>query len=169
MKEPNIKDELKSIAPELNAIDRSSGFAVPPEYFKQLQDNVLQQVTSETTLHVASRQSPSIVVRLFNSRVAMVAASFVALCIMAVFLIPTEDNEALLSNISSDDAYEYIYDNIGDFETEDLLSYAGTENLDALFDNWSEDDMDEAIDQLFEENGSQLFEDIDLQEFDELF
>ncbi len=127
-REENINDELKNIAPgfpEKKSMD-------PPEgYYENFPDQVLNYWKKE-------KSQPRVTVITWRS-VISVAAVLIGLCIGGwwFFSRPTINQ---MNTITSDEAYEYIHENIGEFEP--LI-----ENSDILLSETQIDVPKEAVDE----------------------
>ena len=160
MKEPNIHDELRNIAPELSKMKSSEGYSVPPVYFKELQDKVMGKIQNEQKAPAGSWFS-EFVEHFFTPRYALALAT-VALIIVAGVVLKNGGNEtSMFASISVDDAYEYVYNNIDEYETVDLYTLTDTEYADNVLDDFSNEELNYAIDA--------LLEDIDSESLEELF
>jgi hypothetical protein len=161
MKEPNVHDELKNIAPELSKIKSSEGYSVPPVYFKELQDKVLNQIHEEQHTEPVSSWLRDLVQQYFKPRYALAVATVAAVVVAAVVFNKDSDDSSLLASISAEDAYAYVFTNIAEYETLDLVTLADAEYADYFLDEFSDDELNYAIDA--------LLEDIDAESLEELF
>ena len=160
MKEQNIRDELKGIAPNLSQMKGTEGYSVPPVYFRELQNKVLDQLQNEKQEQRAGNWLSELIRNYLNPRYALALATLVIVVVTAVVL--SEDNDtALLASISSEEAYAYVYGHIGDYETMDLYTLAYVEDADFFIDEFSDEEINYAIDV--------LLEDIDAESLEELY
>jgi hypothetical protein len=160
MKEPNVHDELKNIAPELSQMRSAEGYSVPPVYFKELQDKVLGRIQNEPQKEPVGYWLRDLVQHYFKPRYALAMAT-VLIIIVAAVVFKGGDEASLLASISSEDAYEYVYGHITEYETMDLYTLADIEDADFLLDGFSDEELNDAIDA--------LLDDIDTESLEELF
>ncbi len=110
--EKEVKDELSEIAP---GFPIKKAMDAPAGYFETLPDTVLNRWQKEKT--------HPMVKKLEWKRVVGIAAVLTGLCIGGMYLITTE-TEPQLAAITSAEAYQYIHENIDEFEslmyTEDI-------------------------------------------------
>ncbi len=158
MKEPNIHDELKDIAPGLSKIKPGEGYSVPPVYFKELQDKVMGQIHSEERQAPVGNWLRDLLQQYFTPRYAL-ALGIVAMAIVATVVFTNQENDgALLASITAEDAFEYVYSNIDEYETSDLYALGGAEYTGNILDEMSDEDLDSAIDALIDDLGAESFE-----------
>ncbi len=161
MKEPNVHDELKDIAPGLSKMKSSEGYSVPPVYFKELQDKVMGQIHAEQHTEPAGSWLIDIVRQYFQPRYAFAMATVTIIIVAALVFRNGGNDTSILASITSEDAYEYVYGHISEYETMDLYTLADTENAEYVLDVFSDDELNFAIDA--------LLEDIDSESLEELF
>ena len=161
MKEPNAHDELKDIAPGLSQMKTSEGYSVPPVYFKELQDKIMGQINSEQSREPAGSWLSEMLRQYFTPRYAFAMATVTIVVVAALVFRNGGDNASILASITSEDAYEYVYGHISEYETMDLYSLADTENADYVLNIFSDDELDFAIDA--------LLDDIDTESLEELY
>jgi hypothetical protein len=158
MKEPNIHDELKDIAPGLSKMKSGEGYSVPPVYFKELQDKVMGQIRNEEQKDPVGNWLRDLVQQYFTPRYAL-ALGIVAIAIVATVVFTNRENDsALLASITSEDAFEYVYSNIDEYETMDLYTLADAEYTGNILDELSDEDLDFAIDALIDDLDAESFE-----------
>ena len=160
MEEPNVHDELKNIAPELSKMKSTEGYSVPPVYFKELQDKVMGQIHNEQQKEPVRNWLRELVQQYFRPRYALAMAT-VAIIVVAAVVFRGGDDIALLASISSEDAYEYVYGNISEYETMDLYALVDAEDTDYFPGDFSDEELNYAIDA--------LLEDIDTESLEELY
>jgi len=160
MKEPNIHDELKNIAPGLSQLKPTEGYSVPPVYFKELQDKVLGQIQREQQQAPAPGWLSDLLQQYFRPRYAFAMAT-VAIIIVAAIIFRGGDDATLLGSISSEDAFEYVYNHITEYETLDLYTLVDVEDTDYLLDgDFSDEELNSAIDVLLEEFDTESLEEL---------
>lgn len=161
MKEPNVHDELKDIAPGLSRMKSSEGYSVPPVYFKELQDKVMGQIHAEQQKEPVGSWLIDIVRQYFQPRYAFALATVTVLVVVALVFRNGGNDTSILASITTEDAYEYVYGHISEYETMDLYTLADAENADYVLDIFSDDEIDFVIDA--------LLENIDAESLEELF
>ncbi len=120
----------------------TSGMQVPDNYFDDLQQNVMARLDEEPS---GARQ---ITMRTWLT----LAASIAVVAIIAVAVLQRSNEQALSENfadISTEEAYEYVYLNADAFAAEEIFSALNIEDSEA-----SSLDLEEtnyAIDELLEE------------------
>ncbi len=169
-----IKKELEEIAPFLNDIKKEkSGFQVPDNYFKEMQNQVIQQL-NESPAEKHSNPSVFLVIKensiqtirlLAQPRYALRAASFVlVLTVAAIFYFQLADRNnpnEFLTDISAEDMYEYVNENIDEFELEEIMEYAEVEG-EEFYESFDTKDIE--LDNYIDE----IIDDFDIEELDEL-
>ncbi len=127
-REENVNDELKNIAP---GFPEKKPLDPPQGYFENFPDQVLNALKNE-------KSQPRVTVITWRS-VISIAAVLVGLCIGGWWFF-SKPAPIQLNAITSDEAYEYIHENISDFEP--LI-----ENSDTLLSESQIDVPKEAIDE----------------------
>lgn len=161
MKEPNVHEELKDIAPGLSQMKSSEGYSVPPVYFKELQAKVMGQIHAEQHEEPAGNWLTDMLRQYFTPRYAFAMATVTMVIVAALVFRNGGNDTSVLASITSEDAYEYVYGNISEYETMDLYSLAERENADYVLDVFSDGELDIAIDA--------LLDDIDTESLEELY
>ncbi|RLD22187.1 MAG: hypothetical protein DRI69_02005 [Bacteroidetes bacterium] len=160
MKEPNVHDELKDIAPGLSQMKSSEGYSVPPVYFKELQDKVMGQIHAEQQKAPAGSWLIDLLAQYFKPRYAFAMATVTIVVVAALVFRNGGNDNAILASITAEDAYEYVYGHISEYETLDLYTLADNENADYILDVFSDDELDFAIDALIDDIGTESLEEL---------
>lgn len=161
MKDSDIHNELKNIAPSLGDDKMTEGYSVPPAYFRNLQANVMNRIHEEEKNVAPSGWFGDMVHRWLNPRYAVAMASIALLIVAALIFDNGQESTIQIADISSQDAYEYVYANITDYNTVDLLSLSDEEYIQDIFSDIEEEEIDDILDELIEE--------IDIESLEELF
>jgi len=154
-----MKQEDKKSRGEASGSNRGNeGYKVPDGYFDTLPDRIMDKLSSEK---VSTPANGARVVRMLSGRAAAVAAILAGVAVALVVLIDKPNNTDVFASISEEEAYSYVYENIDEFTSEDILVMAGES---AFSDNYS-DLTGEEVNIALEE----LLNDMDPDELDELF
>jgi len=121
MKNEDIKKELSELSQTLAHLPKVNRGEVPDGYFDQLPDNVLNKVTSTSSV---SNQETSKVIPLFLKAMG-IAASFAIL----LFVISSQKTTESAEAIPVDSMVEFIMDDIGELD-EDFLFEVSNEMRD---------------------------------------
>jgi hypothetical protein len=138
-----LKDELDNL-PFLKKIKEqpspsgASGFQVPKHYFKHLPDEVLRRAKQSEPAPVPQptwlEQMEQFVAALFQPRYALAFASVLALVVAGIYFFGENGREEAqpmaalqLANISDDELFAYVSENIGEFDHDLVLETAGPE------------------------------------------
>ncbi|MCF8247497.1 MAG: hypothetical protein K9J37_20910 [Saprospiraceae bacterium] len=136
----DLRDELKN-SPFLKEMKErpSDGFQVPKNYFQHLPNEVMQKVKEPTFAPV---QQPSWLERieqfmqsLIQPRYALALASVVVLVVAGVVFLKDKNAtttlpamaEVQLADISDEELFAYVSDNISDFNRQQMLEASGPE------------------------------------------
>ena len=120
----SLDDELKSISPWLRDMKRpDDGFQVPEGYFDALEDRVMARIEAE-----GLRQMPAMQVRRGGRwwqqpRVLMAAAAVLCGVLAAVWLLrPRPQANVVAVEFSAEEAADYVFENVHEFDLEQLAS-----------------------------------------------
>lgn len=160
MNEQQANDELKDIAPTLSKMKSGEGFSVPPAYFKELRGKVLNQIHNEQKQKASGSWLHELIGQYFKPRFALVLATFTIVIVAGIVLMRDSEETILLASITSEDAYEYVYDNIRDYESIDLFTIADINYDGTLFDNISDEELNNALDALINDIGDTSIEEL---------
>lgn len=174
MKKENIHDELAGLSSTLRQLkEKDAGMRLPPDYFNQLQEKMMQQLKEEQPGPSAKTVSFwSVSTNRF--RMAAAAASVAVLLTAGWWysrpattvdapLAVTEPTPVEATALSSEEAQLYINENILEFDTEmlaaELVAADGSENPAEKTDMKStnkklriaDDDLEHVLDELTEE------------------
>lgn len=167
----DIQKELAELSPKLRQIkEKGAGFKVPDNYFKQLPDDLLQQLAAEAAPSKAVQphwldQLLAPIIWILQPRYAMALASGLILIVAAYFLLrPQAVDEVFVQDLTETEISNYIADNIEDFDL-NLLIEAGGVELDMVPEVTSpEAPIEEELDEYLDE----IIEDLDLDELEDL-
>ncbi len=135
-----LRDELEN-SPFLKKMKEQpeAGFRVPKHYFKHLPDEVTQRVKQPAPNPAPSRPSwleqlEQLVLGLFQPRYAFAFASVLALVVAGIGFFGKNSVETVpptaevnLADISDDELFAYVSENIGDFNRQMMLEATGPE------------------------------------------
>ena len=133
--EENVHDELKGMAP---GFPGRKTMDPPPGYFEKLPGKVLNRWRKE--------QSKSIPAKINLNRLIGIAAIITGLCLGGLWLLTTTSGEQLTA-ISAIEAYQYVHENIDEFES--MIEVKDDEMIGEKI-NVPKDEIEEF---LFEETG----------------
>lgn len=158
-----IIEELDSLSPMLakwKNQERESSGGPPEGYFAQLPDQVLAKIKEESAKGKSNRR----VLRIRRIRqITIGIAAVFALLVAGRFLFPGAPTEQGLADKASDtwleadipkaEIYDYVMNNLDDFDSELIMEAAATAPIDFVLPNTisESNDLDEMIDQLLEE------------------
>ena len=151
---------------ELN--EHNDGFKVPENYFEQMQEAVMERIKSGTDPEVIRRQ-PSGIIKMLQPRFLLRVAGFALVIAMAAyFLVPggSEDSPTYLTELTPEEASDYVHDNLDEFNLDDMLEVAQLDPEDLFssettpIDDVQQQDMEQYIDD--------IIDDFDLEELEEL-
>jgi hypothetical protein len=156
----NLQKELENHSPFLAKMKRNdSGFEVPKNYFKNLPDEIIGQLTTDNQPINSKKEAKTSwltevldnLAWLLQPRPAMAFTSVLLLIFAGLFLLKTQKNTASsvsLADIPVEDLELYLSENIDEFDTETLVQ--SDENL---FENGinSTDEMDAYFEEIIEE------------------
>ena len=162
-----IQEELKNLAPSLSKMEKKNRVKIPVNYFKELPDQILNQLDfpKTTTEEVAVSWKESLmekITMLFQPRIAMGFAMVTLLMFSFYFLTKdTATTATPFAEISEDEMEAYVKENIEDFE-EDMIFDFIAENETNSFDGIriDEEDLDEYMYDIIED-----LDDNDLEDF----
>ncbi len=142
-KSDELRDELDEL-PFLKKIkeqpspNRASGFQVPKNYFKHLPDEVLRKAKQSEPAPVLQpswlERLEQFVAGLLQPRYALAFASVLALVVAGIYFLGKNGREEAqpitavqLADISDDELFAYVSENIGEFDHDLVLETAGSE------------------------------------------
>lgn len=187
----DLRDELGDL-PFLKKIKEqppSGGFQVPKHYFKHLPDEVLRKAKEPVLVRAPLGTTPQPnwmewvgqqVAGLFQPRFALAFASVLALVVAGIYFFGKNGVEEVqpiaavkLSDISDEELFAYVSDNINDFDHDLVLETAGAELPEIKHSSKTKpslpktsvpkpevEDMEEYIDEVIDE--------IDVEDLEEL-
>ena len=166
----NIIKELEDLSPNLRKLKEVepsfSDSDVPAGYFNRLPSQIMNQLELEPNPLSGSAPKTSTSswwYRLFQARLALGLAAVTMLLVMVFVVIkPFESQEILVNNeldqeanqVSSEELYSYILDNLEDFDSEAILDLAADVPLDFILPNemsGGDAELEELMDELLEE------------------
>jgi hypothetical protein len=135
-----LRDELDDL-PFLKKIKEQppiGGFQVPKNYFKHLPDEVLRRAKQSEPVPMPQpnwlERVEQLVAGLFQPRYALAFASVMALVVAGIYFMGKNGLDTAqpiaavqLADISDDELFAYVSDNIGDFDHDLVLETAGPE------------------------------------------
>ena len=142
MKDNELKDELNDL-PFLRKMKEqpapqgaNGGFQVPKNYFKHLPDEVLRKAKEPVSAPVTQpnwmERVAQSVASLFQPRYALAFASVLALVVAGWFFFGGNNGDeplpiaaVQLSDISDEELFAYVSDNIGEFDRDLVLEATG--------------------------------------------
>ena len=146
----NIRKELRSIAPNLEDLPKETGMRVPDGFFDSLTDQVIQEASEPKVRSLST-----------GRRVWMYAAAAIALIVVVSLIaiqgISGEDD--LLAEMTDEQAYDFVYANIDEFESTDLVDLMDEENIDLIFEI-EDEELDDVIDELLDDINIEMLEDL---------
>ncbi len=165
----NILNELKDIAPELVKFKEEqsgTGFEVPPRYFRDLQQVVMQEIQVEAKQKKLN--GPAVWWQTFVQNLQTVLQPKPAFALATIALLiaagiwysqpdSTLDQLGTEMALNDDDLEAYVMANIDDFET------------DVLIDMYAETFLEEAEEPVTEDNLEELLQEMDDEDFEELW
>ncbi len=138
MNDKELKDELDELPFLKKMKEQPSGLQVPKHYFKHLPDEVLRRAKEPV---IAPAPQPNwlerveqLVASLFQPRYSLAFASVLALVVAGIWYLNKGVAEAgqqvaivRLQDISDEELFAYVSENIGDFDHDLVLETAGPE------------------------------------------
>ena len=168
-----IIEELENMAPQLaNAKAKAPDFStndVPEGYFDQLSNQIMNQlelepspISASTTQTIGRNRWQQLFGNFLRSPYALGFASVLVLLVMVFLVIPSfekdtnlvQTDQELNNELSSEELYTYILENIEDFDSETILNLASDVPLDLMFPNEFEGEdveLEELMEELLEE------------------
>ncbi len=152
-----LRDELAELAPLLHQLkSRSTSLdPVPSGYFERLPQEVMRRIGKERELGKAARSV--IWRRRWFAKVTVAAA--ISGVVVLFFWWPFRQSARLLATVDRDVLEAYVADHIDEFEEDLILEVVPRENEDALLL------LDE---ELLEQISDELFEDVPLEELEQM-
>lgn len=160
----------------------AGGFQVPKHYFKHLPDEVLHRAKQPEPAPMPQpnwlERVEQFVAGLLQPRYALAFASVVALVVAGIYFMGKNGSDEVqpiaavqLADISDDELFAYVSDNIGEFDHDLVLETAGPELLDVKIQSKPSlhktkapkpevEEMEEYIDEVIDE--------IDVEDLEEL-
>ena len=170
MKEKDkIKDELNELSPFLSNLKKKNSFQVPPNYFEQMQREVLTKAKQLEEKKPAPSSWISQLMdqlsQLLQPKFALALTGVAALVIFILFrLSPNEMTlqELNLADISSEEMQDYLADNLEDID-DDMLLEMSDELSETYFTptmDYPEEDVDMILDDLINDIDDKALEDL---------
>ena len=164
-----ILNELKDIAPELVKFKKEQsgpGFEVPPRYFDNLKQVLMQEIQTEANQNPVRKTSVwwnnflQGLQSLIQPKPALALATIALLVVAGIWF--SNSNNALPQlggemALNDDDLEAYVMANIDDFET------------DVLIDMYTETFQEETDEPVTEDNLEELLQEMDDEDFEELW
>jgi hypothetical protein len=155
-KRENIQKELESLSPRLaERQGKGDGFLPPPGYFDALPGEVLSKLNQSPPAAGTPRRNPAV-----HRRTLAIAAAIALLVAAALWLIPATDTAqkpgmaaADFSQLSREELWTYVYENIDDFDWE-MLVESGLAGEDAVLMPLPETMTEEEIKSMLERSGT---------------
>lgn len=156
----NIQKELEELSPLLLKLkERGAGFSLPPDYFRQLQNEVLEKVQANPGASAVSwlDQLKNKLQYLFQPGWALSFASIAVLLILgALWLFQNRAVESTsisteIAKLDRDSVKNYIQANLYQFETETLVEFASNQESQPGFDDLSPEELDQYLDEVIHE------------------
>lgn len=142
MKKNKINKELEELSPFLSQLkkDKKEGFSMPANYFDTFEDRLMHRIEEEAALSPIRHSEKETTFQFFKTikaffspRYAIGFSTCLILIIGSVYVLnPVESTtnidamEGLLADGSID---AYIYNNIEDFKTEDIVAFLGEDEV----------------------------------------
>ena len=146
-----IREELSELPLLKEQLGKPEGYQVPDGYFEQLEKNILDQVSKETTFNNSTRT------KLFSLSSVWSKAAAVALLVGGSLLMWQKNvppSIASATDLSTEEIHAYIADNLQEFD-EDLLIDQVSSNQSTLT-NLSEEEKDFFLEELLEDSSIDL-------------
>ena len=167
-KRDKLKSELEQLAPELISLDEQKGFVVPDQYFEQLKNEILEQVTKEQGDHSSDNDRNLKPIRIINPYWIWSAAASIILAMGFLYYCQKTVTVGSTNNYAFNGAegVQYIIDHLEEFDEDEwtvveeivvssfspeLIMNDIEEPLDINLDHFLDDLNDEELNQLFEE------------------
>jgi len=170
MKEKNkIEEELNELSPFLSKFKKENSFQVPPNYFEQMQREVLAKTKQLEEGKQASNSWFEHLIDQFNQllqpKFALALTGVAALAIFVFFrLSPNETplQELNLAEISSEAMQNYLADNLDKIDDEMLLEMSDdlSENYFAPTMDYPEEEVEMILDDLINDIDDKALEDL---------
>ena len=160
MDEPKVNKELEDIAPELIDKKVTDGFDVPPDYFRDLHSRIMTRVADEGQPNEAKR------VRLLSTRasrmrvIGVAVAACALVLVVFVFMQGNQSQSDLTAVITAEEAFDYVYENIYEYNTDDLLSLLDNETEIYEYDELSNEELNYMLEDLLKDVGPEQLEDL---------
>ena len=156
MKEKDeIRKELEELAPGLSKIKREQPFQVPPTYFKELSEEILEKARRQPTgpvwLNSLSEWMGSL---LTPQRLAWQLAAIAVLVVAGIWIIRSNqqvDDLPNIADLSVEEMQDYVSNNVGEFDVDILLEESNLTYIDVpLLDSTAieQEYLDEILDDL---------------------
>jgi hypothetical protein len=172
-KKNEINKELEEVAPFLVELKKEkSGFQVPDNYFKEMQNQVILQlnespeVNATPTLLLKFQQNSIRTIQLLaQPRYALRAAGFaLVVAVAGIFYFQFAEGNAkteFLAGITAEDMSDYVNEHIDDFDLEEFLDVAEVEARDLYsIPDTKNEELDNYIDE--------IIDDFDIEELEEM-
>ncbi len=120
-----IRKELEELAPRLSHIDRKEPFQVPPTYFRELPEEIMEKARRQpTTSGWVTSVINWITTVLTPQRIAWQLATIAVLIAVGLWLFQSPQQSAALptiADLSVEEMQLYVTDNIDEFDVDILL------------------------------------------------
>lgn len=172
-KDTSHKEELEQLSPLLARLKKEDpGLKVPRNYFHNMQVEVLQQLKEEMGESPAHADSPAVRspwYKIFYTPKFALAFSTLLVLGVAVFWFtrPVQQSTTdvlAMDDLSQEEILYYIEENIGSFETDELVEVASAD--DTGTDIFQEVELD---DQAVDEYLDKIIDDLDEESFENIF
>ncbi len=163
-----LLEELQALSPQLAELkNQDDGFKVPPGYFENLADEVLDKIQEARKASHTERPQQAPIIGLHTRRRWMIGIAAAATIVLASALWlfnPQPDantTTASLEQLPTDVLLDYIQENLAEFETEELVGSMDSElALPSVVPSTETDAIEEYL--------HQQLQDLDLADFEEV-
>lgn len=157
MKNTEVKDELRDIAPGLNEVKPGDGLTTPHNYFKELPDRVFARIAAEET----PTERFSWLKNILKPKYRFAYATVLILIVAGVWYSQSTSSADVVVEISKEDALQYVMNNLHEYSDEDLISAGVLGNWDATqVDPVSSDELDALMNELDIEENADLIDEL---------
>ena len=141
-----VNEEISEISPLLGKIDKSNPYKVPRNYFSTLETDILQKVKEEVVIGNHQEwnlmeQIKTWLQQLTMPRLAMAMASVLVLIVAGALVFNNDNSNAVVSIPADQEIFEYLEQNISDFDEGDFVEIMNPEDLEG-FSLISDPDID---------------------------
>ncbi len=141
-----VNEEISEISPLLGKIDKSNPYKVPRNYFSTLETDILQKVKEEVVIGNHQEwnlmeQIKTWLQQLTMPRLAMAMAGVLVLIVAGALVFNNDNSNAVVSIPADQEIFEYLEQNISDFDEGDFVEIMNPEDLEG-FSLISDPDID---------------------------